>query len=226
MKYVQEVDTPPIPLNRPFFHTVRVEELSVPQEAVDELLEADRAFEKGKTSKYLQRVQRALAIFPRYIKALNNLGVYWHKQRDYDMAIRYLREATEIQPEYGIGWANLASSYLTSGDFGKALDASMKAVRLEPDNLQAISLAALSNYNLGHLDEAEGYFKRLLSLDPANAMNPQLYLYHLAMGDGDREAAAEYLRSFVHQHPYSEQVPQFRKLLETLGMVSQPDSLP
>jgi Tfp pilus assembly protein PilF len=223
IKSVQEIDIPRATLNRPFSYTVGVEELSTPQEAVDELVDADRALQQGKTSMFLRHVQRALAIFPRYIKALNNLGVYWHRQREYEAAIRYLQEAAEIQPEYGMAWANLASSYLAIGDFDKALDASLKAVHLEPDNAQAVSLAALSHYYLKRSDQAEEYFKRLLALDPANAMNPQLYLYHLALGEGDRAGAAEYLRSFLHHHPNSQQAPRFRLLLGAL--VAQPDSL-
>ncbi len=209
---------PPSPLlHNPEIHRVRVDDLEVPKDARQEVVLAESAAMRGETkNEILKHLLRALEIWPRYTKALNNLGVYWHRAGQYALAIKYLSDAVAINPTHFLAWVNLANTFLADGQKPRALDAARRAWSLRPEDPRITSSLAFIYYDMGEYDQAKAYFTRLLDLDPANSHFPQLRLYTLAMRQGSESEAEEYLWSFLKFHPNSPEVPRYRKLLDAL----------
>lgn len=216
LRYVKELETPAIHLNEPDLYRVDLSELSIPKAAIEEMRRAEAAEKSGDMQKGIQYLEHVMEICPKCTKALNNLGSYCYHQGQPDRAIECFGRATEIDPGYCVAWMNLASTLLATGQAQAALDASRKAIALSPDDALANVNMALSYFHLREYDQARKYFKRVLDLDPANAVNPQLYLLHMALAERNEAEAEEYVRNFLHFHPNSPKAAFYQSVLDAL----------
>ena len=64
---------------------------------------------------------------------LTNLGFVYYKMGDYQKAIKYLKEAIELKPDFPKAHHNLGLVYMATGDYAKAVSSIKRAVELAPD---------------------------------------------------------------------------------------------
>ncbi|MEN9225783.1 MAG: tetratricopeptide repeat protein [Thermostichus sp. HHBFW_bins_43] len=64
----------------------------------------------------------------------NALGFAYFSQGQYDLAIRYYKDAVAADPEYVIAWNNLAHAYEKKNLYGPSLEAYETALKLDPKN--------------------------------------------------------------------------------------------
>ncbi len=215
-QFVRDLNMPPVLLNQPGLYCVHVSKLLVPPSATKEMLKADSALTRGEMQKFIQHAERALELYPQFSRALNNLGVYWHHRREFNLAIQYFTKVTEIDPKDQLAWTNLAASLLSVGQPEAAIKAGREALTLLPNCPDTIACIALAYFRLREFEDSEKYFKLLLALDPANAANPQLHLYRIALDRQNKAQAAEYLRSFLCHHPNSPLAAKVMRWLDEL----------
>ncbi len=67
---------------------------------------------------------------PGYVDALNNLGVLYLKDKDYESAQRNFKKAIRLRPGYADPYYNLACLFATKGDLEESLAYLSKAVAL------------------------------------------------------------------------------------------------
>ena len=197
-------------------HRVSASGLEVPVEARDELLHAEVAQMRGDDQEMLEHLGNALKICPDFADALNNLGVYYRRVKNYALALEYFSQVTRLQPDYYGGWLNLGSTLLCLGQFQQSLDPSLKALALRRDDALVNSQVALGYYYLRQYDEARKYFERVAELDPCFANSPQLFLAHIALAERRDGDAEEYYRQFLKLHPNSPKAPYYKRLLNGL----------
>jgi len=82
---------------------------------------------------------RALRIKPESVRVLNNLGFVYLKEKDGAGAIRFLRAALALNPDFVDGWNNLAHAFSLTGD-----KAAEKAALAGPSPSGASSLESAS----------------------------------------------------------------------------------
>jgi TonB family protein len=95
-----------------------------------------------------------------------------------------------------------AKESFKKGDYEAALDSSKKVLEVKAEDLDALYIAGVSALRLGQLDAAEGYFNRLLQLEPRY---PNVYFHqgHLAFARAEQlskdgkaeEAKAQYVEA-------------------------------
>ena len=87
----------------------------------------------------------------------------------YEAALAHVEQSKTLAPESWATnpstWINLARSYVHIERWADALAAADTALRLEPDNVNALFLRALSAAKLGRSSEAQSDVRRLLELD-------------------------------------------------------------
>ncbi len=200
-------------------HTVSQSSLSVPQEARDELIKAERAQIRGDIKEAEKHLLQALEIDPSYADALNNLGTYYHRERRYEDALRCFQKVTDMEPGYYGGWVNMGGSLIVLGRFQEALEANKRAFSLRPDSGLVVSQLALSYFYLHDLENARKYFLQVLAKDPESPVMPQLYLLHISLADRDRAGAAAYIKDFLRVHPNGPEADHLRETLANIDTI-------
>ena len=97
--------------------------------------------------------------------ALNNLGVYHHRRKDYGTAVNYFRQATQYDPNLTEGFFNLAQAYSQLFKFSDSNLAMARARELDRDRVRVWERAEVS------VDESavgvDGSLRRSAELRPA-----------------------------------------------------------
>jgi adenylate cyclase len=103
--------------------------------------------------------------------------MYTMTRRDYEYAIRMFRQAIELDSKYALAYAGIADAYshlyryadASKDNVNKAMDASNKAIALDPDSAEAHASRGLALYISENYTDAEAEFKQAI------AQNPNLY---------------------------------------------------
>ncbi|MDX2030485.1 MAG: tetratricopeptide repeat protein [Blastocatellia bacterium] len=123
---------------------------------------------KGDLEGARRAYEAALALVPRRIDALSNLGVIWAKLERYDEAIRYYREALGVDPTEQAIRLNLGIAYFQLDQFEPARKELAGVVAAQPENLQARQLLGVCEFQLGKLAEAIGNLEKVHRAQPEN----------------------------------------------------------
>ncbi len=106
--------------------------------------------------------------------AWTNLGAAYMYLKRYREAADAMRKATELDPHNDVMWRNLGDSYRqipgnsaeASQAYERALDAAQAELKVNPNNTEVISGAALYYAHLGAKSEAESFIRQALKLSP------------------------------------------------------------
>lgn len=118
------------------------------------------------------------------VDSLLHQGWDAYKIADYDEAIRHYEQALEIDPKNCNALNNLVASYIRSGRYEYALDASKRMLR-SCDKDAAYFGIAESFFKMGFRDSTYFYFDKLLALDPTRNDDVFNFLGNEYMGTED-----------------------------------------
>ena len=113
--------------------------------------------------------QRALAVTPDNIMALNNLGAALAEQGQPDEAILRFREALRLMPDFPGAHINLGAALAKQGHLDEAIPHLREAVRLARDDAWAHRNLADGLTWKGSLDEAIAEYRTAIKLNPDEA---------------------------------------------------------
>jgi tetratricopeptide (TPR) repeat protein len=117
------------------------------------------------TAAAIRRHEERLARDPGSL-AFASLADAYRKAGRIDDAIRLCREGLERYPEYGTARLILAKALLDAADPERALEEVRVLISRTPMDAQAHRLAAELCRRLGRLDEAQGFLRHAVELDP------------------------------------------------------------
>ena len=126
--------------------------------------EADRSTWAEATDAY----EHALAINPRLVEALINVGTLHYEQGDFEKAAEYFRCAVELDPENALAQFNLGSLLEELGELAPARQHLRQAVRLDAGYADAHYNLAFVCEKLGAFPEARQHWQRYVELDPSS----------------------------------------------------------
>ena len=96
--------------------------------------------------------EKALAIQPGFLDAMNNLGITFTKQERYPEAIQKYQQILEQDPQYDKAYNNLGIVYAKQNQWAQAISNYQKAIQLNPNYADAY-------YNYGVALEEQSQFK-------------------------------------------------------------------
>ncbi len=144
--------------------SVSASDLNVPNKARKELDKANEAMARQDWSKAVELLNKAIAIYPQYVGAYNNLGVVYSRMNDTAHEREALEKAISMDAHFAPACENLAKLYLRQKDFSQAEALLAKALSVDPNNAQNLTLMADTQYMQQHYDAAIATAQRAHSL--------------------------------------------------------------
>ena len=109
---------------------------------------------RGDNDGALEKINRSLALDPKFYSTYLILGNFYASQSKLDEAAQAYQKAVELNPEDAEAYSILGYLYFEQGNITEALEYNLKAVELNPGLARAHSTLGLIYYRLGRIEEA------------------------------------------------------------------------
>jgi len=192
---------------------VSVSDLGVPNSAEKEFDKAGRLISKQEWAKAAERLQRAIAIYPKYAAAYNNLGAVYSHLGDLAQAKEALQSAIALNDHMVSAYLNLGRVSFTTKDFPGVETSIGKALSLAAPNVAEFTLLAYAQLANRHFDETIATSQRA----HRSQLNHHAVLHLLAAGaedmQGKNEAATADLQQYLDEDPSGPRADEVRKAI-------------
>lgn len=179
------------------------------------------AFQKvGQFRQAKESYERALKVDAREVRAMNNLAhLLIETEEDIPLAIRLLKQAVQLRPDFAAAWDNLGWAHYKSKDYGQATDYFKMALSQDPNNASAHYHRGLAYLRKEDYSRARAHFEKVVRLDPRHA-NAWISLgLTLQRMDKKSEAGAAYQRALALLNRKSPLGREVVRLLNSLGQL-------
>jgi tetratricopeptide (TPR) repeat protein len=187
----------------------------VPAAAKREFENATHFAAQGKAAQSIEALRRALAIYPDYLMAHNDLGSQLIEQGQLDGAEQELRAAVKIDPNAFNAQLNLGIVLVRQNRFAEAVPVLDKALTLEPSAPAVHLYAGLACIGS---DPARAE-RELISAYDLGGPTYTVALVHLGllyMKKGDRELALKAFQAYLRESPDGSNAAQVQKMIAIL----------
>ncbi len=205
---------------KPGGNTISTGELdpNIPPAAKKEFELGATAAKEKNSAKAIAHLQKAIAIYPRYLKAHNDLGAHLLVSGKLDEAADSLARAIEIDPKAFNPRLNMGMVLVQQHRFEEASAELNTALSLESNSASARLYYGRALVGLNNLDAAEKELKTAYDIGGPQYALALYHLGHLYMGKGERDAAVQTFETYLRVAPSASNAPEVRK---TLAMLKQ-----
>lgn len=161
--------------------------------------------------------ERAIAVYPRYDKAYNNLGVMYMQLGEPTKALEAFQHAVEINDKNPDADRNFSRLLIQTGAFRRAQETLRKALVVDPLNSAALTLIASVEIATGQYDEALRDARKVHEL-PHEGYARAHYLAGQALEQKRqfRDATSEY-NLYLREDPNGEEAQDVREALRRVA---------
>ncbi len=188
----------------------------VPAAAKREFDKASHFAAEGNNLEAVAGLQRAIAIYPNYLAAHNDLGAQLLEQGKLDEAVSELQIAIKIDPKAFNPQLNLGIVLFKQNKFSESLTTLDKALSLEPTSPAAHLFAGMDSEKLKDNTRAEKELRAAAELGGNSYAVALLRLGMLYMETGQRELALKSFQSYLRESPNAADADQVQKLIDSL----------
>ncbi len=192
------------------------EELKIPRTASDSYRKAVELSNAGDHKAAIEKLKLAIAEFPGYADAYNELGVQYMRLNELDLADAALVEAVKIKPDAFEPTLNRGITLFRLKRYSEAETVLRSAVKIKPSS-------AVPHYYLGRaltilerFDEAESELNAALSAGEGQMNEAHRMLANLYLAKGDDRRAAESLEAYLKLVPEAPDAEKLRGVIRTL----------
>lgn len=133
---------------------ISAEDLAAPSRARKEVNKANELISKQEFKEAMERLNKALAIYPSYAVAYNNMAVIYSRLHDRARERQALEKAISLNDHFALAIMNLGRMDLAAGDYANAETELAKASIFVPDDPITLILLAWVQLMEGHFDDA------------------------------------------------------------------------
>jgi Tfp pilus assembly protein PilF len=184
----------------------------IPKEARKAFLQGLRFKEDGERDKALERLSRALELFPEYFQALSERGDLYVIQRKLDEAAADFAKALKVDDHYGPALRGSGYCKLENREFAKAIDDFERSISAEPDNANTYLLLGIANLELDRREPARQALQRALSFTTQAVPRAHIYLANLFALEHQYQQAADELRKYLDAEPAAADAKGMREM--------------
>jgi tetratricopeptide (TPR) repeat protein len=190
------------------------ETLPDPKDRIEELLLLQTAQEyeiQGKFPEAAEIYEKILALRPDVATNYVNLALMKAQMMEFDETIRILEQGLEKIPESEILLSRLGHTFMLLGRVKKALEAFDLILKNNPRYFDALLGSAWMLDLIGQKEEAQGYYRSALEVEPENKFARKNYANSLASTQRFNQAIEIYLG-------LKEEYPDDHEILQDLGI--------
>ena len=195
--------------------TIAAQDLNIPENAVSEFNRAIDLMNRQEWKKAIERLTRAVALYPHYAAAWNNLGAAYAHLGDRPHEQEALEKAVSLNDHLAPAFVNLAKLAIADRNMGRAETLLDKASTADPANAQTLTLLANVELLQQHYDQAIAACRKVHSLPGSHAVVHYIAAHALEHEKNFSEAEAEF-QTFLKEEPSGERAEAVKKQLSNL----------
>jgi Flp pilus assembly protein TadD len=199
---------------------VSASDLAVPSRARKEVDKAVELMSKRELEPAIQRLHKAIAIYPPYAVAYNNLGVIYSRLGDLERERVALQKAVDLNDHYELAYVNLGRMDIAVGDFASAESSLDKASATDPTDSVALILLSYAEFMQQHFDQTVATSRKAHALEKPHAFVHRTAARALEQRGNWADATAE-LEMFLKEEPNGPRADAARQELETVKAALQ-----
>ncbi len=196
--------------------------LKIPKKAQKALDKGNAALSAGDLHDARTSFEAAIAIYPQFDQAYNNLGVTLMQSGNRSAGKAAFEKAVEINPHFARALSNLANISLENKQFDKGLALIRRSLATEPLNPSGLMHGIELAYFAGNYQEAISYTRTLHSLRH-DGMGLAHFLCAKSLEKENQldQALAEY-QLFMQEAPRDPNVPRAQMAVASIRTASRP----
>ena len=171
---------------------------------------------EGNFIESIAALRRAIAIYPDYLMAHNDLGAQLLEQGQLDEAATELRAAIKIDPKAANPLINLGIVLERQKNYADSLAVLDKALSLEPTSPAAHLYAGIDSVKLNDTVRGEKELTAAHELGGTSYAIALLHLGQLYIKKGERELAIQAFESYLRESPNAANAAQIEQLIGKL----------
>jgi tetratricopeptide (TPR) repeat protein len=188
----------------------------VPEAARELYKDAVESGQSGDRKKAIDQLKQALAIYPNFMTALNELGVQYIALKQYKEAAEALRAAIKIGPEAFHPRLNYGIVLLMLKEYKAAAAELQIAVHKDSSSGVAHFQFGRALVNLGNYETAEKSLKQSISIGGDDVIEAHRYLAAVYIEKQNSLAAADELELYLRLAPKAKDAEQLRTMVKDL----------
>ena len=189
---------------------------AIPSQAKKEFERATEASKGGRTDEAIAHFRKAIALYPQYVMAHNDLGAELLGQGNLDDAAEELRRAIQLDSKAFNPHLNLGIVLVQKHEFPEAAVELKTALELQPNSPAARLYNGLALAGSNATDDAVRELRTAHQLGGPSYAVALFHLGQIYMEKGERVLARETLQTYLLEAPNDTNAPQARKWLEVL----------
>ncbi len=188
----------------------------VPPAAQKEFDRGSSASKDGKLEVAITHYRKAIAIFPNFLMARNDLGAQLMALGNLDEAADELRTAIAIDPKAFNPRLNLGMVLVKQHNFAEGAGELRKAISIDPSSASAHFYLGLALVGMDDPDNAEKEFKTAYNIGGAKYALALFHLGELYFNRGDRAAALKAFQQYLVDSPDATNAAHVRQMIAML----------
>lgn len=194
---------------------VNSEFANVPQKALDFFNKGGELAKKGDYKAAIEQLQLAVAEYPDFMLAVNEIGVQYLRLNELEKADEAFQSALKIKPDAFAPLMNRGIVLVQMRRFEEAESVLRKAVKMK-ESAAGHYFFGLALANLGRFDEAEKELVSAVKLGGEEMKEAHRYLAIIYNHRGDKKRAASEIEIYLRLVPTAPDAEQLRNVLKQL----------
>jgi Flp pilus assembly protein TadD len=190
--------------------------VSVPKAAVEFYEKGMESASRTETEKAIDQFKQAIALYPNFGLALNDLGVQYLKKGELDKAEEALAKVNRLSPDAPEPSLNYGICLLQKKKFAQAEIQLRDAVKKNENAFTAHLYLAISLIPFKKYTEAEAALRKAITLGGPKASQAHYYLGGVFWQTGRFQEAADALERYLQMEPKSANADRIRATIKDL----------
>jgi len=195
---------------------VEVTNLGIPVRARREFDKGVEFMTRHNWQKAIEKLNRAIAIYPGYSGAYNNLGVVYGQLGERDQETSALESAIRLNDHFAPAYVNLARVNITADHFPEAERLLNQASNCDPRDATTLVLLSYVEFKDGHFEDVIATARRAHALPQPHAFVHWMAARALAPKSNRRDELTTELRLFLQEEPSGARADEARHELAVL----------
>lgn len=182
------------PIDAEFEAQIEEELIVINPDALDEFKAGSQAYYNGDYETALKYFELVISKAPQFSHAVRRMAFCYSQAGDIEKALATAEQALSLEPitENKMALALILLGTDSPQNWQRANNYSVKAIEIEPDNINYLLTHGISSLYVEKVDEGKASFLKIIEIDPEN-MVAYYYLGLLEGYDGNYDAMQNYL---------------------------------